>query len=401
VKRRLRLLSYYSDRPHPAKRHLPDPVPSIAHQGEDMNSRIAMRCGQLWGLIMAITCLCIVTPVNAQAATIFIKCGDTISQSGSYQLGSPCTNFPGNAITIRASNVALNLGGLTITGPGINSTQCKKGPAVNDGIVVMSPVTNGRITTVTVQNGRIEGFVNGISYMGTDGAHLVSVTLTRGCNGLLLQGANASGIHDNTFSDNLSQGVVMNGSFNNWVHHNFVNGNGVNSLSVVAAAGGGILMIASNRNLIGGNDVIGSGDYGVTLTSSTGGGTSASGSSGNTLLKNNVSSTRSGPGVRVSVGDMNIVTDNIANSNSAGGIVIQSAENLVQQNTVNNNPDRGILAAGPGAVGNIFRANTARGNRVDLQDDNLFSCVNTWKKNDFAIDSESGANRGPGVGCIQ
>jgi parallel beta-helix repeat protein len=352
-------------------------------------------------LIIAIICFCIITPGKAQAATVFIKCGDTISQSGSYQLGTPCTNFPGNAITVRASNVALNLGGFTISGPGINSTQCKKGPAVNDGIVVMSPVTNGRISTVTIQNGRIEGFVYGVSLIGTDGAHVVSVTLTRGCNGLLLQGANASGIHDNTFSDNLSQGVMMNASFNNWVHHNFVNGNGVNSLSVVSAAGGGFLMVGSNRNLIGGNDVIGSGNYGMSLTSPTAGGPSTSGSSGNELVKNNVSSTKSGPGVQIGVGDMNVVADNIANSNSAGGIVIQSADNTVQQNTVNNNLDRGILANGPGAVSNVFRANTARGNRVDLQDDNLFICVNTWKKNDFALDSESGANRGPGVGCIQ
>jgi hypothetical protein len=36
-----------------------------------------------------------------------------------------------------------------------------------------------------------------------------------------------------------------------------------------------------------------------------------------------------------------------------------------------------------------------------LQDDNLLGCVNTWRKNNFALDSESGANRGPGVGCIQ
>jgi parallel beta-helix repeat protein len=160
-------------------------------------------------------------------------------------------------------------------------------------------------------------------------------------------------------------------------------------------------MVGSNRNLIGGNDVIGSGNYGMSLTSSTGGGTSSSGSSGNELVKNNVNSTRAGPGVQIGVGDMNIVADNIANNNSAGGIVIQTADNTVQQNTVNNNLDRGILATGPGAVSNVFRANTARGNRVDLQDDNLFSCVNTWKKNDFVLDSERGANRGPGVGCIQ
>jgi parallel beta-helix repeat protein len=370
---------------------------------------MAMRGGPSANLVIAIICFCISTPGNAEqvslitaaAASPLIKCGDTISQSGSYQLSAPCTNFPGNAITIRAGNVALNLGGFTISGPGISSTQCKKGPAVNDGIVVMSPVTNGRIATVTIQSGRIEGFVNGVSFMGTDGAHLQSVTLTRGCNGLLLQDANASGIHDNTFSDNLSQGVQMNASYNNWIHHNFVNGNGINSLSVLSTAGGGFLMVGSNRNLIGGNDVLGNGNYGMSLTSLTAGGSSASGSNSNAILKNNVSSTKSGPGVQIGIGDMNIVADNIASSNSASGIIIQSAENLVQQNTVNNNLDRGILSTGPGSVRNVLSTNTARGNRVDLQDDNLLSCVNTWRKNNFAFDSESGANRGPGVGCIQ
>jgi parallel beta-helix repeat protein len=357
---------------------------------------------------MAIICFCIITPGKAEQASVLtsapvalIKCGDTISQSGSYQLGASCTNFPGNAITIQASNVALNLGGFTISGPGINATQCKKLPNVNDGIVVMSPAANGRIASVTIQNGRIEGFVNGISLTGTDGVHLVSLTLTRGCNGLLLQGANASGIHDNTFSDNLSQGVMMNASYNNWIHHNFVNGNGVNSVSVVSAPGGGFLMVGSNRNLIGGNDVLGSGNYGIALTSPGAGGPASSGSNGNELLKNNVSGTKGGPGMRISVGEMNIVADNTANSNSADGIVIQTKDNLVQQNTVNNNLDRGIVASGAGAVGNVIRTNTARGNRIDLQDDNLLSCVNTWRRNDFALDSESGANRGPGVGCIQ
>jgi parallel beta-helix repeat protein len=362
-----------------------------------MNSGIAIRCAALTKIIFTIICFCLVTAANAQqrldvvakAATQIIKCGDTISQPGFYQLGAPCTNFPGNAITIRASNVALNLGGFTIAGPGASSFQCSKAPAVNDGIAVMPPDTNGRLATVNISNGRIEGFVYGISLMGTDGAHLQSLTLTRGCNGLLLQEANAAGVHDNTISDNLTQGVVMNGSYNNWVHHNFVTGNG-----------GGFLMVGSNRNLIGGNDIIGSGNYGMSLTSPTGGGSAASGSSGNTLLKNNVSSTKAGPGMRIGVGDMNIIADNIANSNSAGGILIQSADNLVQQNTVNNNLDLGIRANGPAAVGNIVRTNTVRGNRIDLQDDN-FNCVNTWRKNNFALDSESGANRGPGVGCIQ
>jgi parallel beta-helix repeat protein len=151
----------------------------------------------------------------------------------------------------------------------------------------------------------------------------------------------------------------------------------VELLSVLSTAGGGFLMVGSNRNLIGGNDVIGSGNYGMSLTSPTAGGPSTSGSSGNELVKNNISSTKSGPGVRIGIGDMNIIADNVANSNSAGGILIQTADNLVQQNTVNNNLDRGILANGPGAVGNVFRTNTARGNRVDLQDDNLLSCVNT------------------------
>jgi parallel beta-helix repeat protein len=401
-------LCLYPDRPHPEKRHLADPLPAITHQGEDMNKRISMRTGQLAASIFPIICFCLYTPAHAQqlnlgtaAAPQLIKCGDTISQAGFYQLGAPCTNFAGNAITIRAGNVALNLGGLTISGPGISSTQCKKSPAVNDGIVVMPPGADGRIATVNIQNGRIEGFVNGISLMGTDGAHLQSLTLTRGCNGLLLQEANASGVHDNTISDNLSQGVLMNASYNNWIHHNYVNGNGINSVSVVSGAGGGFLVVGSNRNLIGGNDIVGNGNYGIALTSPTAGGPAASGSNGNELVKNNVSSTKSGPGMRIGVGDTNIVADNITNSNSADGIVIQSADNLVQQNTANNNLDHGILANGPGAVGNSLRTNTARGNRVDLQDDNLLSCVNTWKKNTFALDSESGAGRGPGAGCIQ
>lgn len=367
-----------------------------------MKSRIA-------ALTIAIAGCAVMTPgdINAQqlaAATATgpkaIRCGEAIESPGEYRLAAGCQNFAGNAITIRSSGVHLDLGGFTISGAGASANRCKLGPQVNDGIVVASPDANTRITALRIDNGWIQGFIYGISVIGTDAPHLTFLGVARGCTGILLQSSHWGGIHDNTVSGNLSQGLVLMNSNNNWIHHNTMNSNGVDASGVVQAGGGGLMLVSSNHNLIGANEIVGNGSFGLTLSSPATGDPSPLGSNSNYLLLNNASKTKAGPGIRVGTGNMNVVADNTL-SNNAEGAVIQSAENLVQQNTANLNSARGILSSGAGAIDNVFRRNIGRGNNPDLQDDNLVSCANTWRKNDFATDNESGIARGPGKGCVQ
>jgi hypothetical protein len=53
--------------------------------------------------------------------------------------------------------------------------------------------------------------------------------------------------------------------------------------------------------------------------------------------------------------------------------------------------------------GNFFNGNTALDNGVDLYDNELGAsgCVNRWIGNTFETDNETGADFGPGAGCIQ
>lgn len=368
-----------------------------------MNSKIA-------ALTIAIAGCVVMAPrdINAQqvaAATAtgptVVKCGDAIESPGEYKLAAGCQSVSGNAITIHSSGVHLDMGGFTISGPGVSAKQCKQGPQVNDGIVVAPRDSNARITALRIDNGWIVGFIYGISVISTDAPHLTFLGVARGCNGILLQGSHWGGIHDDTIKDNLSQGLVLMNSNNNWIHHNTLNANGVDPSGVVQAGGGGLLLVSSNHNLIGGNEIVGNGSFGLVLGAPAAGDPITLGSNSNFLLQNNASKTKAGPGIRVGAGNMNVLADNTASYNNADGAVIQSAENLIQQNTVNLNSVRGILSNGAGAVDNVFRRNSERGNNPDLQDDNLLSCANTWRKNDFVTDNESGTARGPGKGCIQ
>lgn len=368
-----------------------------------MKRQIAMRRGQFARLGAVASVLLVVIAglprqVHAQQAPVPVNCGDTISASGHYELAAGCTNFLGNAITIQASDVRLDLRGLTISGPGISAANCSRGPAVNDGIVVSASVPPAR--NVRIENGRIEGFVYGVSLLSANDSTLQTLRLTRDCNGILLLNAYENNIRDNTVSESLLQGIALTSSNSNWIHRNTGSGNGVDAVAIGGATGGGLLLVDSSFNVMAANGIVGSGNYGIALTSSTLSDPNNPGSASNVLLNNTISNGNS-VGIRIQKGNVNVLIDNIANNNGGDGIDIASSENLVHNNVANNNLVRGILV-NPGASGNVIRRNTALGNRAgDLVDLNLPSCVNIWRGNNFVTDNELGSDRGPDAGCIR
>jgi hypothetical protein len=75
--------------------------------------------------------------------------------------------------------------------------------------------------------------------------------------------------------------------------------------------------------------------------------------------------------------------------------------NIINGNTVNGNGD-GIVVVDFNSVENFIKGNTALGNtNFDLSDPCLCGGCNQWTGNTFETDNETGADFGPGAGCIQ
>jgi parallel beta-helix repeat protein len=96
------------------------------------------------------------------------------------------------------------------------------------------------------------------------------------------------------------------------------------------------------------------------------------------------------------------VVNSQANDTGNIGIhLIDSTNTWVFGNTTTGNQLAGIGLFG-GSTGNRVANNVATGNGAfDLVDQNVPTCVNTWRRNRFVTDNESGAAFGPGAGCIQ
>ena len=130
-------------------------------------------------------------------------------------------------------------------------------------------------------------------------------------------------------------------------------------------------------------------------------------------------------GIFLDTADENVIRQNTSNENGWGGIwVRRGTGNVVQDNVTSRNGTLdfvkfGILLGLPQpfggphfATGTLVEGNTALDNqgddpfKIDLFDNSLFDkapplCENTWRGNTFVVDNESGADKGPGAGCIQ
>src|ERR1017187_5689298 len=115
------------------------------------------------------------TPITNAAAV-------TISTSGSYYLTTNIAVTAGNAITIAADNVTLDLNGFTITST--EAAHTGTGILLNSGLRHIR-IFNGNIRENITQSGGVfsgSGFANGIYYTGTDPSNVrVSGVSVSGC----------------------------------------------------------------------------------------------------------------------------------------------------------------------------------------------------------------------------
>ena len=235
------------------------------------------------------------TPIS-QPASFPIQ----INAPGSYYFTENITGvISQHGIVINADNVTLDLGGFTLSGAspsvgliGISDNNYRTNLTIRNGIVrawgsgVYTPLsTRSTYEDLTVTDNLHEGVVIG------SGNNVRRLTVwNNGFEGLQIQqvpGAWGSIIEDSNFSRNGRSGIRIVAN-NVWVHHNLIDANGTNGISIDTSIRTGAY------NEITDNRITGNGGYGVDIP-----------------------------------GNRNVVVRNVTDANTAGQLLDTGAGNIV------------------------------------------------------------------------
>jgi parallel beta-helix repeat protein len=167
---------------------------------------------RFWGLLLVAMLLGLAQPVwgddlyvviaGGGVGTPISSVGQTISQPGFYYLkGNLSSAGSGNAITIAASEVTLDLMGFNLAGSG-------PGPSGGNGIYINSDLNN-----VEVRNGSVKGFSNGIYSPASNGkSHRLANLRVSGCNFGISDGSFGTIITGCQAANNTHTGIGIFGS---------------------------------------------------------------------------------------------------------------------------------------------------------------------------------------------
>jgi parallel beta-helix repeat protein len=290
----------------------------------------------------------LLTPIAAHAA---VSCGQTITASVTLDHHLSCP--AGNGIVIGASNVVLDLGGHSISGP------APTGNGVGPRGVVIGQTRTG----VTVRNGVIRGFDSGVDVLpgansatvsglildgngggvrvntGTSSTRLTGNTVvnTTQFSGMQV-GGNGHVIENNTFHNGNSAGVFLSGN-NNIISGNRVNNSGTNAITINA--------FPSNPGPFVNNQIVGNQVSGASRLSNSSVSINLNNGSGTLISGNTVNGRRVTPGI----------------------FVLNSANTTVSANTLANNASTGVLVRGTSTgtrvTGNQSTFNTFSGITIE------------------------------------
>lgn len=260
----------------------------------------------------------LLTPLAAHAN---VHCGQTITASMTLNHHLSCP--AGNGIVINASNVVLDLGGHTITGPAPTGGN-NRGVSVtfdHHGVVVRNGVIRGFDFGVGL-SGRADASISGLILDGnglgistqtdSSGSRITGNTIvnTTRFSGLQL-GGNDHLVADNTFHNVNGSGILASGS-QNVIRNNRVDSAGASGIAVTAFPSNPGPFV---NNQITGNQVVGSSRV---LTSSS---ISVNNGRGTLVRDNAVNGRRTTPGVFVSNSVDTVVSANALANNSSGVLV--------------------------------------------------------------------------------
>jgi hypothetical protein len=301
-----------------------------------------MRSRLVWITVMVFTAFLI---SDSQAMAAHLSCGDTIKQSTT--LDNDLVDCPGNGINIGAAGITLNLGGHTVDGTG-NSF----------GIAV------GRRAGVTVRNGTVRRFLDGVVLLGAYNSTLEDLTLTENtADGASLGSSASYTVHRVTGFANGGSGIEIGDTAGSVVTHNESYGNRGGIAGSMASNSlfednsshdnrtWGMLLMTATGVRLADNRVADNGAEGILLSDDIDGDefvnnqVSGSGADGILLTGDNIGS--------------NLFERNRSDGNGDDGIDLDGPGSTLTRNTANFNADLGIEAV-PGVTNG--GGNKARGN---------------------------------------
>lgn len=236
---------------------------------------------------------------------------------------------------------------------------------------------------VTIEGFTIQNWNNaGILLTGLATAHnsiIQNNIITANENGISAF-TNGNIISHNTISDNVNNGIYIQGT-QNTITNNIVTGNTPTGSSWKAG-----ILVEGNDNIISGNTASNNHKLGIYILGDE-----------NVVNSNNASGNGFSGGWRGIhlEGSNNQITDNIVDGNNSDGIEIdrESSSNLISENTVTNNRDNGIRARGTNHTisSNTCVNNGRSGIDVNITDANTSVVENTVEENsEYGIYSRGG-----------
>ena len=360
--------------------------------------------------------------VGSPPVSTFVTCGQVITQS--TKLTNDLLDCLGDGLVIGADGITLDLDGHTIVGTGVgygilnngfDSVTITNGTIQEfvAGVQLGSGTARNIVSQLTLQLNELAGVEMINADDGTDGNTVRQNTIAGNGGGVaLLSGTQNALVTNNVFSGSSGESISIVSSSANRIEGNQISGssdvsvmlegasgNTVIGNSVLGSADSSIVVhLGSNDNRIEGNDLDegeagiivddssgnqlianvahGMGDSGIVLGNAqntlvkgndvrfNSGGIEIDGSSNNRIEANNASET-SGTGIEV--GDFslsNVIVQNTASANDAGGISVEvsaapGSGNLLDRNTANDNTGVGISVGG---VGHMIVGNHAHNN---------------------------------------
>jgi CSLREA domain-containing protein len=294
-----------------------------------------------------------------------VECGEVLTESTLVTNDLSCEL--GDAITVGAPDIVVDLGGHTIDGPDFLLLGQEDG--------LPTGIRNIGYENVVIRNGTVREYGNGVALMAGARFNVVEdMTLLRNAlAGVELwdadDGRNGNVVRDSLFSTNEAGVTILGGTENNVVEDNVFDGNIGVAVHVVDSSGnriernevsgvpldpnldsdGGIRLEGATDNAILANRLNESGDAGVVLSMG----------SHRNRVEGNVMTATGDAGIAVEDSDENEVIDNAAHLGSDAGVVLSAAnDGVVLDNDVRFNPTGVDLG---GSSGNLIEGNDADG----------------------------------------
>lgn len=245
-----------------------------------------------------------------------VQCGDVITTDA--RLTRDLNNCPADGLVIGAPRVTLDLDGHTIDGVGA-------GIGINN--------TAGH-DDVTVKNGTVHGFMDGIRLQNADDNRLTRLTVSVNAGqGVVLEMSDDNRISRVSSADNAGDGIVLSvDSDDNRVWRSKASDNGTSGITVtegVAGAGG------SDDNRIEWSSFVRNVTFGIALEQL----------SDDSRLEGNRAIANQLDGIFVDLTSTDTrVRRNVANENVDDGIDVENTRTTIARNTANENGDLGIEA---------------------------------------------------------